>query len=242
MTEIIITYPVDKQLCDPSVSFSNAITRSSHGLSLSEKRILMLAVSKLDSMKHFDQGESPTVRLTAKEYAEIFDVNSDIAYEQLIAAGKELNQRKITFFSQSKNEQEQLKLPLAISWVGDYKYHEGKGRAELRFWHEVIPYLMDLSSHFTTYKLRHASKLKSLYTWRMLEIFSQYKKNHWIEISVSEFRHAMDVPEKMANNYDYIRRRIIEPSMRELQKNIGLIIKFKPIKTDRKITSLRFEY
>ena len=242
MTTTAIANTTSRQISDPSVSFSNAITRAAHGLTLPEKRIVMLSVAKLDSMKPFVPGESPTVRVTAKEYAEMYDLDLNTAYDQLIIATKELFERKITFFSQSKNGTGTPKLRAAVRWVGGYKYQEGEGWAELGFWHEVVPYLMDLSAHFTTYKLKHASNLKSVYSWRLLEIFSQYKKNHWIELTIAEFCHAMNATDKMATDFNYIRRKIIDPAATELQDDNGWIINWKTIKKGRKVTGLRFDY
>lgn len=235
-------FPAESLLkSDVSVSFSNAITRAAHGLSLAEKRIIMLAVSKLDSMKPISVGESPVVRLDAIEYAQSYDLNINTAYEQLIEAGQSLFDRKITFSTPPKKEGAKQKIVTSVRWVGRYSYKPGEAWAELCFWHEIVPYLMNLNSHFTSYKFKHASKFKSIYTWRLFEMLSQYK-TRWIEISITEFNHAMEVTEKMSKDFSNIRNRVILPAIRELEEKNGWIVKWEVKKIGRKVCRIRFEY
>lgn len=68
----------EKPSSDRWVTMSNALTRAGQGLSLSEKRIVMLAVSKLDSMKILKPGDVlPSVKITAAEYAETYEVDTE---------------------------------------------------------------------------------------------------------------------------------------------------------------------
>jgi hypothetical protein len=61
------------------VTMSNALTRAGQGLTLAEKRIVACAVSKLDSREKQKLGEVIKTRITAAEYAEIFQVDTDTA-------------------------------------------------------------------------------------------------------------------------------------------------------------------
>jgi hypothetical protein len=85
------SYDIDRPAGERWVTMSNALTRAGHGLSLAEKRVVMLAVSKLDSMKIMRAGEVlPSVKITASEYAETYglDPSSGVAYESLKDAAK----------------------------------------------------------------------------------------------------------------------------------------------------------
>ena len=238
----IITPNFKVKNIDSQVSFSNDITRASHGLSLVEKRIVMLSISKLDSMKPFLCGESPTVTINAREYADWYNVSINTAYEQLILASQQFPERKISFISQKKYNKDEEKLIPSIRWVKECKYQEGEAWAELVFWHEVVPFLMNLKHNFTTYKLRDVSKFKSVYTWRLFEILTQYKKSKLIKISRAEFCNAMDVIDKVNGNFAYIRSQIIENAIKEIDTEIGWIIKWSAVKTGKKVTGLHFDY
>src|SRR5260364_78253 len=50
------------------------------------------------------------------------------------------------------------------------EYDEGKAWVELRFSHEATPYLAMLRGNHTTYLLKQAAGLRSIYSWRLLEM------------------------------------------------------------------------
>ena len=73
------------------VTMSNALTRAAHGLTLAEKRLIMAAVSKLDSRKSVRPDESiPSTKITAAEYAELAGCAMNTAYEALQSAAANL--------------------------------------------------------------------------------------------------------------------------------------------------------
>ena len=96
------------------ITMSNALTRAGHGLALAEKRLVMLAVSKLDSRRALSPGELPKTKITAAEYAESFGVGANAAYEALQGAAKDLYSRSITFFEPAHKRGGQSLKPLRV--------------------------------------------------------------------------------------------------------------------------------
>lgn len=220
------------------INISNALTTSAQGLTLAEKRVMMFAVGKLDSFKR--DGGTPTgvIKLSAHEYAELFDVDADTAYNQLKSAGDSIFNRYIRFFEEGRKGPVEVKL----RWVSSARYSPGEGWIALRFTPEVAPHLLELNGTFTKYKLAQASALRSIYSWRLLELLSQYASTGWRQIELDEFHHAMEATEKQRENFAAVRRKIIEPAVKELREKDGWLIDWTPIKTGRKVTALRFEF
>lgn len=220
------------------ITMSHAMTTAAQGLSLAEKRVMMYAISKLDSFK--SDGGTPTgvIKLSAHEYAEQFDVDPDTAYNQLKSAGKEIRKRCIRYFEDTRKGPQEVE----INWVSKAVYHPGEGWISLRFTQDVAPHLLELKGKFTTYKLAQASALRSLYSWRLLEILSQYESTGWRQIDMAEFHHAMEATPKQRENFAAVRRKIIEPAVKELCEKDGWLIEWHPIKTGRKVTALRFQF
>jgi plasmid replication initiation protein len=52
----------------------------------------------------------------------------------------------------------------------------------------------------------------------------------------------MDATEKQRENFANIRRKIIEPAVKELVEKDGWIIQWRPIKAGRKVRALRFDF
>ncbi|KPW72332.1 MULTISPECIES: replication initiation protein [Pseudomonas syringae group] len=221
---------------------TNALVRAGHGLSLTEKRIIGIAATTLDSYSALKVGDVPITKISASEYAETFNVDMSTAYEQLQDAAKHLYNRSITFYEQAPRRRGKEIKPTKVHmrWVGQVKYHEGEGWIELHWWPALLPHLTGLKKNFTTYQLQQATALRSVYSWRLLELLSRFEDTGWLEISIEDFSQSMDATEKQKADFAAIRRKIIEPSVNELVEKDGWKIQWKPIKTGRRVTALRF--
>lgn len=220
------------------VNLSNALTNAAQGLTLAEKRVMMFAVAKLDTFKQDGGAFNGVIKLSAREYAEQFDVDNATAYIQLKSAGEGIFNRYIRFLEQTPKGQKEVK----IRWVSRAEYHQGEGWIALRFTQDVQPHLTQLYKQFTSYKLAQASALRSLYSWRLLELISQYKATGWLRIGLDEFYHAMDVPEGYRANFKDLRIRVIEPAVRELTQKDGWLIEWQAIKQGRKVAFVMFDF
>lgn len=225
------------------VSMSNALTRAGHGLTLAEKRIIGAAVSKLDSRKVLQPGEVPTTRITAAEYAEAFDVDTATAYEQLKDAAKQLYNRSITFYEAAHRRKGKPLEPTKVQmrWVGQVHYQKGEGWVELYWWPKLLPHLTGLKRQFTSYQLQQASALRSVYSWRLLELLMRFESTGWAEYSIEDFKAAMDAPPSLSD-FAQIKRRIIDPAVKELTDKDGWLIQWRPVKAGRKVKAVRFDF
>ena len=235
---------VDRPAGERLVTMSNALTRAGHGLTLAEKRIVASAVSKLDSRKPMQPGEVPRTRITAAEYAETFDVDADTAYDQLRAAAKQLYGRSITFYEPAHKRRGKPIEPTMVQmrWVGSAKYQKGEGWVELAWWPDLMKYLIGLKGQFTSYQLQQASALRSAYSWKLLELLQRFESTGWAEYTIEDFAASMDATPKQRENFAAIRRKIIEPAVRELGEKDGWLIQWRPIKAGRKVAGVRFDF
>ncbi len=229
---------------DHKITMSNALTRAAHNLSLPEKRIVLTAAAKLDSRTRPAPGVVPVTKITAAEYAETFGLDPTTAYEQLKDGTKELYQRSITFFEAAHRRRGKAlaQTRVTMRWIGRAKYHDGEGWVEVHWWHEVLPHLTGLRRQFTTYQLQQASALRSVYSWKLLELLMRFQSSGWAEYTIEDFAEAMEATEKQRANFAAIRRKIIEPAVKELTAKDGWVIEWKPIKAGRRVVSLRFDF
>jgi plasmid replication initiation protein len=216
------------------VTMSNALIRAGHGLTLSEKRIVMLALSKIDSNKPFVEDKVIKTKITAQEYADEFNVSNDTAYNQLSTATDSLHKRRITFYDPSyrRGSKKIESTRSTLAWVGQVDYKPGDGFVVLHWWPNTMKHLMGLKRQFTSYQLQQASALRSVSSWRLLELLNRFKSNGWAQY---------DINDKQKLNFAAIRRKLIEPAVKELVKD-GWKIQWKAIKNGRKVQSVRFEF
>ena len=241
--EVVTTGQTDGERC---VNMSNALIRAGQGLSLAEKRLMASAVAMLDSMRTPRPGECPVVKISAADYAESFGLDINTAYEQLQSGAEHLYHRSIVIFEPSYRRGNKKigdkGTVTRMRWVGRASYQEKEGWVELAFWHEVVPHLMGLRKQFTTYKLQQASALRSIYSWRLLELLMRFKDTGWAQYSIEDFCQSMNASEKQQAAFGKIRTKIIEPAVKELIEKDGWLIEWKPIKTGRRVTGIRFTF
>lgn len=225
------------------ITMSNALMRAGHGLTLAEKRIMASAASKLDSRKLLKPGEVPRTQISAAEYAETFGVDMRTAYEALKDASKQLYQRSITFYEPAwkRNGKPLPPTKVQMRWVGSVKYQDGEGWVELAWWPDLLPHLTGLRKQFTSYQLQQASAMRSIYSWRLLELLKRFESNGWAEYTIEDFTTSMDAPPSL-NDFGQIKRRIIEPAVKELIEKDGWLIQWQPIKAGRKVKAIRFNF
>lgn len=238
------TSEVDRPAGDRWVTMSNALTRAGHGLTLSEKRIIASAISKLDSRRALSAGDTPRTKLTAAEYAKTFGVDMDTAYDQLQSAAKALYNRSITFYEPAHKRGGKPLEPTKVQmrWIGEVKYHDGEGWVELWWWHRLLPHLTGLQRQFTSYQLQQASALRSGYSWKLLELLQRFESTARAEYTIEDFACAMDATEKQRCDFAAIRRKIIEPAVKELTEKDGWLIQWEPIKAGRRVKAVRFSF
>lgn len=226
------------------VTMSNALTRAGHGLTLGEKRIVAWAVGTLDSRRVLKPGEVPTTRISAADYAQEFGVDLNTAYEQLQDAAKNLYNRSITFYQPAfrRNGKPLPPTKVQMRWVGQVHYQQGEGWVELSWWPKLLPHLTGLKKHFTSYQLQQASALRSVYSWKLLELLMRFEDNGWAEYTIEDFCTSMEATEKQRSDFAAIRRRIIEPAVKELTEKDGWLIQWRPIKAGRRVKAVRFDF
>lgn len=228
------------EVAGPMVTMSNALVRAGHGLTLAEKRVIAIAISKLDSRKEASLDERRTVKITAAEYAELADCEPHTAYEALKGAKDQIKSRRISWalFDEDGNRDGGAD----CNWVGPTAYKDSQGYVLIKFEPDILPHLHGLKKHFTTYQLRQASALRSIYSWRVLELLTQFEATGVVEMPIDEFCHAVEAPEKVRADFGAVRRRVIEPAVKELAEKDGWLITWKPVKAGRKVEAVRFEF
>lgn len=227
------------------VTMSNRLARSAQGLSLSEKRIVALALSSEDSKSMSRLAEASTqhgwkTKVQALDYAEAFGVDANTAYDQLKAAADRLFERQVTY--EDKNSRGKARVN-KFRWVSLAQYTAGDGLIELNFTPEIAPHLLGLRSHFTSYKLQHAASFSSIYAWRLFEVLESWRSTGLYTCEIEEFWEIMEAPPSCRKDFKALRIRVIEPAVAAIQQHAGLKIEWVPIRRGaRRVTSLEFRF
>ena len=213
-----------------TVTQSNKLVEASYRLTLEEKRLVLMAMSVIDS-RSMSVPEEITV--TAADYARVFGITVQAAYGQLKEAGDRLYDRDIQFKEKGGEARQRW-----IEKLGKYD----SGCIKVYFAKQLHPHLIDLSrGNFTSYALAQIKPLKSIYSIRIFELVFQYFNEGKRFITVNDFRTILDLQDKYPLYAD-LRKCVIEPAIKELNQKTTLDIKYSPEKKGKTVAKLWFYF
>jgi len=216
---------------DLVVTKHNTLVEASYRLTLDEQRLILSCISQIDSRKPLPKDNVFTI--TAKEFSEMFNISDKIAYKQLENASRNLYEQDIKTHDKKHRAR--------FRWVYFVKYHDGEGKVTLGFSPCVSLYLTELHKHFTSYRLKEITNLRHTYSIRLLEFLAQFKATGKFIIGLDAFKERLEIKNDYKRFYD-LKRRVIEPAVKELKEKSNFLIKWKSIKSEhrKEVTQLEF--
>lgn len=220
------------------VVMANELLRAAHGLGINEKRLIMLAISKLDNRKPATP-QNMITRVNVAEMVKAFGIDANSAYKETKLAAEGVKQRYIRFFH---HDDDGKPLETVMNWVGRITYKPSAAWVEIAFWHELSPMLFELKKHFTRYQLERVGRLQSMYSWRLFELLMQFKRTGLLKISLQQFHQTLETAPTYQKDFGLLRTRVIDPAIKEIREKDGLDITWEATKTGRKVTALTFTF
>ncbi len=217
---------------------SNALVEASYRLGLNEQRLILCCISQIRRDEPIT--DKIMYSVSASEFAKICDIDPKIAYQQLQSTAITLKRREIRI-TQEPNGQGRRKKTLIANWVQTIEYTEGEGTVKLRFNHDILPYLTGLSRCFTSYKLKNVVCMSSSYGVRIYELLAQWERFGERVISVQWLKENLQIEKKYEKLRDF-KRRVLDPAIKDINKNSDLWVKWEQRKTGRKVTHLIFNF
>ncbi len=219
----------------------NALARAQHQLKLAEKRIISIALTKINSTAsklNYKNKQARTIKISAREYQKTAGLkNKRDAYKDMITTAETLMKKQLTIKENTMTGTKKT----VINWVAAVEYETGRGEVEITFTDKIMPYLCAIEDRFTAYALTEAEGIKSIYTWRILEFLTSWstEKEGCRKIALKDFSEMIETPPSH-KNADVLQK-IIEPAITELEKR-GWTINYEKTKTGRAITHITFTW
>ena len=217
---------------------SNKVVEASYKLTLMEQRILLACIAKIKSKEvllednHFE--------ISAMEIVDLVGLNhASRAYEALEEAANQLSKRQVIINNPDTDKPKTKRL--VINWISSIYYQPGEGKVIIRFTHDMIPYLSNLSSNFTQYKLNNVMQFKSTYSIRIYEMLMQWKSTGKREIEVEWLKKQLQVENCYPLIADF-KKWVINSSVLEINKHADIWVKYTQRKAGRTITHFIFNF
>jgi len=209
---------------------SNLLMNSLFDLSLQEQRIVLILISMINPRedKDFRSYEMPVDMFT-----KIVGVEGKAYHKELDLITDKLMKRVFRIDDPDGGW-------LKINWLSSCRYKKGEGCIELEISAKLHPYLLDLKSHYTSYRLKNILPLRSGYSIRLYELLKQYETIGERYLGVDEMRQMMEIEETEYKNYNDFKKKVILKAQKELLEKTDLCFDFKEKKKVRKIIGIYF--
>lgn len=218
---------------------SNRLVEASYRLGLNEQRIILYAICRC---REEQKGLFPDlpVTITADSFAKQFpSIDKTNVYRQLKEAMDALYERSVTIHDiDPASSHARVK---KTRWVSEAAYVDGAGNVQVIFTPEVIKYITRLEVEFTSYQLEKVGHMTSAHAVRIYELLAQHQKIGSRTLNLAWLRETLQIE---AGEYkltaDFIKR-VVEPSVEQINKHSDLTVSYKPVKTGRAITDFVFK-
>jgi len=212
------------------VTKTNSLVSSLFALSVQEQRIVLLLISMIDPRK--DENFA-IYDIPVDIFTKIIGATGNAYHKELDALTDKLMRR---FFRIDDPDGGWLKL----NWLSSCHYHRGQGFISLQISPLLKPYLLNLQSHFTTYRLKNVLPLRSAYSIRIYELLKQHEAIGQRYFSLMEIRKILDVKDNEYVLYSNFKLRVIAPSIKEISKKTDILVTIKEKKQGRKVVGICF--
>lgn len=219
-----------------SVVKSNELARAYYKVTLNEKRLMELIISRIHPQR--DDNDFQNIEISAQLFSETFGLSRKNGFHYLVKAAHGLQSSHIRL---ENNEG----VGDRFSLVGRVIDDGAKAIVTCSIMPWVVPHLIGLQGRFTKYTLKHGADFKIATTWRIFELLVSWSnsKNPLVGtklLSVDEFRKQLKTPDSYP--FSMFKRRILVGAQDELRELLNINLKIEYIKTSRKVTDLKFTY
>ena len=218
---------------------TNRLNMAIHNLSLTEIRIIQLAIVDARENGTGLSADKP-LRIQANRYADVFGTTRQTAHEVILEAENNLFERRFTFIDERDGK------PVKSRWVQQVKYLNDECAIEVILTSAVVEEIKRIDGSqtpFTEYLLKQISDLNSVYATRLYELLIQWKSVGKTPIfELNQFREQLGIG---VNEYDRMydfKKRVLDFSISDINEHTDITAGYNQHKAGRIITGFSFYF
>jgi len=213
------------------VTQSNNLIEARHNkpLTAREQKIVLTMVSMIEP----SDADFKNYRISIREFTEMLGLEGKAKYTEIKEITKDLMSKSIEIPQEDGGW-------LLANWISSAKYIKGEGIIDLSFSPDLKPYMLQLKTAFTSYRLSNILSLNSTYSIRLYELMKKWQHLGKWRISIDVIREKMGAVTKSYSLYGNFKNKILLPAIEELNEKTDLQISFKEIKKGRSVVEIEF--
>lgn len=200
---------IEKSLGENLVVKANSMIEARYSLSLSAQRVFATAISTIDSRQKIEAEQY--VEISQQAIKDLFGEVTSNTYYTLKQGLDDLIKGSVTIMAGEEKG-------TVTNWIQSYRFDNRTQSLEVLFTREVIPYISQLNSNFTKYKLKNLVKLTSVYAVRLFEYCCMWlgQERYLNEFSLKDFREMLGVPKGKYQQFGQLKDRVIATAVDQI--------------------------
>ena len=210
------------------VKSNDLIRGTRYNLSVVEQKIVIYLISKIVA----EDKDLKKVSLSVKDYCDLTGIEKGGRGYQIVKNNiKSLSDKSWWI---KNGEKEEL-----FRWIDTARVQKNSGEIEVVLSESLKPFLIQLKGNFTKYELINILTLHSKHSIRLYELFKSYLWLGKWNVSIDELKEILLIQDKY-KDYRDLKKFVIEPSVKEINKFTDLQIEYNLEKEGRRITKINF--
>lgn len=219
---------------------SNELVQASYTLSLTEQRLILLAIVEARETGLGIDAQLP-LTVHAAVYATQFSVSLDAAYLALSSAVGTLFERQVTFYDHHPQTGQVRRNK--TRWVSKVSYVEGAGLVQLIFAPDIVPEITRLEANFTKYDLEQIAGLQSAYAVRLYELLIQWRSvGKTPRVELAQLRHQLGLYDDEYQRMHHFKARVLDLAVTQINQHTHVQVSYEQHKQGREIVGFTFAF
>ena len=211
----------------------NKIIEASYKLSLTEQRVVLLAIGQVNSSEKLT--ENDVFVIEASDYSSMFSIDKKESFREMKEAIDSLRGRWVKVIDDGDNYK-------SIAWLSMIQSSISGQSIQIRFTKDIAPYLSQLEGSFTKYRIKNIRQMSSIYSIRIYELLMRWKDFKTVTLTVEQIRERLQLTSKGYSAFGNVKQKIIEPSINEITQLSDIDASYELIKKGKKVDSVRFSF
>ncbi len=219
----------DKEL---SVVKSNEIIEARYRLDVLEQKFILYLVSLINP----EDTDFKNLKVKVADFERVMNVGGakwgniyNVVREIILS----LNEKPLQIVKEDGTK-------LIVNWISSAEIKPRTGIIHFEFSERLKPYLLQLKSRFTLYKLNNILRLNSAYSIRIYEFLKSYQYKGGVQYSVEDLKTLLGASDKYDDYRDF-KKRVLNTAQQELSKKSDICFDYTEKRDRRKIVALDFK-
>lgn len=206
------------------------IQKNRYRLNILEHKIILYALYKVPK----DSDTIPPITIPLSEFLKVCNMG-DENYTHLKSVIQTLDMKNFWIKDDKGCDS-------VVRWFSGIYTSPYRSEITLQFNQALTPYLLQLRKDFSVFSILPILYMKSIYSIKLYEDLKSYVKVGSLEITLDDFRKRMlgDDKESIYPIFADLRKRVIEPALKEINLYSDLKVEWYPIRKGRTYDKLQF--